>query len=206
MMVRDLASLAARRGSLMLLSLLLNGAFLQVCTAQAQQVSGVGPISRYQGHGLRLEIQALAGDQIRAFMLGRGFSSADADWVVANGCIFRSQIGNQAQSAAAPTVHIALNDWEVHPVKPSQDKAKPKPLWTREKWQAIWARRPVPEGAKIAFHWGLFPTRQSHAPADYNWGFLSFGLPAKSRFDLTIRWQVAGQTFTHHLKGLVCGE
>ena len=177
---------------------------LLAAEALAQQVSGVGSVSRYQGHGLRLEIQALAGDQLRAFMLGRGFSAADADLAVEKGCIFRSQIGNLEKSATAPVVKIALEDWQVHPGQ--QGAGAATGLLTRQKWDAIWAARKVPEAAKIAFHWGLFPSRQSHAPSDYNWGFLSFGLAPKTRFDLTVRWQTGGTTFTHLFRGLTCGS
>lgn len=151
--------------------------------------------------GLKLETAPLAPDQVRAFFLARGFSAGDTEHVVATGCVFRSAIGSAYAKAGAPEVTVALTDWKVTPA--SGNAAAPR---TREHWDAEWTTRAVSEDAATAFHWSLFPTEQTFAATDYNWGFLTFGLAPGTRFTLDLAWRSAGQNHAARLEGLECGK
>lgn len=167
--------------------------------AAAQEVSGQGQVWKIVRDGLKLEIQALALDQVLGFAIGRGFSSRDANFAARTGCIFRSNIGNAAPGAEQPAITLDLTKWRITVSGTEQA------MMTRERWDRIWAMRKAPEAPKIAFHWALFPTHQSHAPGDYNWGFLSMGMPPGTLFDLDIHWRHGGKSFSHSFKGLKCG-
>ena len=41
---------------------------------------------------------------------------------------------------------------------------------------------------------------------DWNQGMLSLGLPAASQFDLTVRWDVAGEKYETMLQGVQCAK
>jgi hypothetical protein len=151
--------------------------------------------------GLKLETAPLQPDQVRAFFLARGFSAADAEHVVTQGCVFRSAIGNAHAEAGAPEVVIALGAWKVTPAGGGARAPR-----TREDWDADWKTRGVGDDAATAFHWSLFPTEQTFAATDYNWGFLTFGLEPGTRFTLDLVWLSAGRTFTATLEGLECGK
>ncbi len=177
------------------------GVCLTLASAQvaAQQASGQGEVFKFAGHGLRLEIQALARDQVQGFAIGRGFSAKDAAFAADRGCVFRSNIGNAAGRAGAPVLELDLGQWRV------RTGGQTQALLDRAQWDGIWRQRKVAEAARIAFRWALFPSRQRHAPGDYNWGFLSMGLKPGTRFDLDIAWRYDGKAFSHSFKGLVCG-
>ncbi len=155
---------------------------------------------KYSGNGLRLEIAPLGQDQVQAFFIGRDFSASDARFIAETGCIFRSAIGNAGKNADDPKVTVQLGKWQVT----SGDKIRG--VLTREKWAEIWVKRKVEESPKIAFHWSLFPTLQNYSPSDYNWGLISFALPAGTKFDLQLTWLLDGIEQKHTLKGLECGK
>ena len=166
-------------------------------SAYAQQAERV---IKWSGDGLRLELAALSLDQIRAFFIGRGFSSTDADFIAQTGCVFRSAIGNAGMKTDAPKVALDLMQWRVWLT------GSGKQIRTREDWAKIWAQRGAEEAATIAFHWALFPTRQEFAPTDYNWGMITFGLPSGTSFDLVVKWRTSGAEHVTRLEGLTCGK
>jgi len=156
---------------------------------------------RLERDGLKLELAPLAPDQVRAFFTARGFSSADAEHVVAAGCVFRSAIGSGFAKSDDPEVRAALAEWRVIPTgEPSRS------LRTREDWEKVWRERGVGEEPATAFYWSLFPTDQTFAPTDYNWGFLTFGLAPGTRFSVELRWSNAGKSYNAQLEGLECGK
>jgi hypothetical protein len=165
--------------------------------AMAQETA----VHKLERDGLRLETAPLAPDQVRAFFLARGFAAAEAEHIVDAGCVFRSAIGSAYATADAPPVAVSLATWKV--TAAAGDATAPR---TRETWEAEWQRRSVGEEAKTAFYWSLFPTEQTFAATDYNWGFLTFGLPPGTRFALDVAWQSAGQQHTARLEGLECGK
>lgn len=173
-------------------------------TNSVRAQAGNGPEAepvRLERDGLKLEMTPLALDQVRAFFLARGFSSQDAEHIVATGCVFRSAIGSAFTKAGDPEVGVALAAWRINP-----EGETPKAPRTREDWEAIWKQRGVGEEPATAFYWSLFPTEQSFAPTDYNWGFLTFGLPPGARFALDLRWSSAEKTYDARLESLECGK
>lgn len=155
---------------------------------------------RIERDGLKLELAPLAAEQVRAFFVARGFSSAHAEHIVATGCVFRSAIGSAFAKAGDPEVRAALAEWRV--VIPGEPAWPPR---TREDWEKVWMDRGVGEEPATAFYWSLFPTDQTFAPTDYNWGFLTFGLPPGTRFAVELRWSSAGKNYSTQLEGLECG-
>lgn len=169
--------------------------------APAEDAGGGGP-HRVDRDGVSLEIAPLSMDQTRAFLVARGFTEADARLAAERGCFFRSAIANSATAAEAPLVDIALPTWRVTPAQ----AAAGAPPMTRESWAEFWSRRGVSEAAAVAFHWALFPTEQSFAATDHNWGFLTFGLPGGTRFALDVEWRVAGAARAARIDGLECAR
>lgn len=163
------------------------------------EADGARRISR---DGLSLELAPLPHEQSRAFLVARGFPEADARWAAERGCFFRSAIANSASAANAPSIDIALGAWRVTAV----GAATGKPLLTREGWDGEWRARAAGEAAAVAFHWALFPTAQTFAPTDHNWGFLTFDLPAGTRFALDIVWRVGGREATARIDDLECAR
>ncbi len=159
-----------------------------------------GKVYKLERAGLRLEMQALAPDVVRAFFIGRGFSAAEALMIARRGCVFRSAIGNAAGAAGAPEIAIDLRRWRI----PGKDGGSTMRI--REEWQKIWRERQIPEKARTAFYWALFPTEQNYGPMDYNWGMLTFGLAPGERFDLVLRWEYGDREQEMTLKGLQCAQ
>lgn len=172
-----------------------------VLVAGAAAAEREPPPVRIERAGLKLEAVALGADQVRAFFLARGFAAADAQYIVETACLFRSAIGSAKVAAGSPEVTVALTEWRVTAtgIAPSAPKL-------REEWETVWKARGVPEDAATAFYWSLFPTEQTFSPTDYNWGFLAFGLPPGTTFDLTLAWQTGGTRHSSTIKGLQCAR
>lgn len=173
---------------------------LMSCVAQGAHAQETAA-RKLERDGLKLETAPLAPDQVRAFFSARGFSAEDTEHIVATGCVFRSAIGSAHVAANAPEVSVAVGDWKVTPHAGGATAPR-----TREHWDAEWKQRAVSEDAATAFHWSLFPTEQTFAATDYNWGFLTFGLAPGTRFALDITWRSAGKTFNARMEDLVCGK
>ncbi|MCF6198012.1 MAG: hypothetical protein L3J67_01205 [Hyphomicrobiaceae bacterium] len=192
---------------LVLLALLLSLALLAIGytllaprPSQAQSVNLKTAPLKWSGDGLKLELQTMPLDLVRAFFLGRGFSKHDAELIAKEGCIFRSAIGNSGDKVTDPAISIELEKWRV--ITPNKTSA-PR---TREDWDVIWEQKKAPEQAKTAFYWALFPTKQTYQASDYNWGMISFALAPQSRFNLEVYWQIAGVPKKHVFKNLECGK
>ena len=151
----------------------------------------------WRGEGIHFKVAQRLPDQTRAFFMARGFDRAGAD-LIASRCIFRSMFRNTAD---AGTVEIDLSRWRVLP-----HGGEPRHLLTREAWSRRWADTRVPMPARLALEWALLPTRQQYGPGDYNWGMLSFGLPAASRFDLRFIWRRDGKEHEARLENLECAR
>lgn len=156
---------------------------------------------RLERDGLKIEFAPLTPDQVRAFFLARGFVKADTEHIVATACMFRSAIGSAFTKPGDPEVRVALGSWRVTPE--GEPARAPR---TREDWEAVWKQRGTGEEPATAFYWALFPAEQTFAPADYNWGFLTFGLSPGTRFNLDLNWTSAGKTHDAQFGGLECGK
>ena len=172
-------------------------------TAIASEMVGAQEIAAHtlERDGLKLEMEPLAIDQVRAFFLARGFSSNDVEFLAETGCVFRSAIGSAYNKAGDPDVSLTLIDWQVS----VSEGVESEPL-TREHWEAVWTTRSANPDAATAFYWALFPTSQTFAPTDYNWGMLTFGLSPGTRFNLLLRWRTSGHVHEAHMEDLECGK
>ncbi len=168
--------------------------------ANAQSVDLKTSAVKWSGDGLKLELQAMPLDLVRAFFIGRGFDAKDAEFIARTGCVFRSAIGNAGSSTSDPDITIELKKWRV-----ITDGASKGPM-TREDWADVWSARKVDEMPRVAFHWALFPTEQQYNPTDYNWGMITFALPPRSIFDLQVVWSKSGTLQRHLIKNLECGK
>ncbi|MCP4933559.1 MAG: hypothetical protein GY927_05000 [bacterium] len=168
--------------------------------ANAQSADLNTSVIKWSGGGLKLELQAMPLDLVRAFFLGRGFSAIDADYIAKTGCIYRSALGNNGVKSGDPATVIELTKWRI--IGPKE----PQVIQTRQQWAKIWDNRKVSKNAKVAFHWALFPTSQSYRSSDYNWGMISFNMPPGTRFDLEVRWRSGDVEKNKMLKKLECGK
>ena len=179
---------------------------LSAAAAQAQQAPRQSAPSapagvKFSRDGLKLELAPVPPDAVRAFFMGRGFAKKDAELLVHEACIFRSAIGSAFTSAGGPQVTIDLAKWQI--LRAGKEAMAPR---LREAWMPLWRGRKVSEDARVAFYWSLFPTRQSFAPVDYNWGMITFALAAGTSFDLKLAWQSGSEVKNAILKGLTCAK
>jgi len=151
------------------------------------------------GPALSLRLMQLLPDQTRAFFLGRGFPSEAAD-AFARRCVFQA-IANNHAAANGPAIGSELSRWRVH----ADSTAARPPLLERD-WQPRWAEMGVPQSARLAFRWALFPTEQRFAPGDGNWGMVAFGLSPGAHFDLAVVWTEDGMERRARVEGLRCAE
>lgn len=151
----------------------------------------------WQGEALSLELVQRLPDQSRAFFLGRGFGSDNAD-AIAVACVFQTILRNQAPEGDGPTVAVDLDDWRV-----VRDGGT-RPLRLEKTWEGRWEQTGASQAARIAFRWSLFPTQQEFEPGDYNWGMIPFGPAPGERFDLRFRWREDGESRRGVIEGLRC--
>lgn len=151
--------------------------------------------------GLKLEMAPLEPDQVRAFFLARGFNAEDADLLVREACLFRSAIGNAFSTTDGSQVTVTLGAWRITP-----RSGGPRQPRTREDWETLWKARGASEEAQVAFYWALFPTEQTFAPTDHNWGMITFGLPPATRFALDVHWQTGETSYSHRFEDLACAR
>lgn len=149
-----------------------------------------------RAQGVTLSLTQILPDQGRAFYLNRGFP-AEAAEVYATACVFMTVLRNDN---APGTVSFRLADWSI------EHAGVKLPLKPVHGWLAEWRRRGLSEAAVIAFRWAQFPPEQEYEPGDWNQGMASTGLAPGAAFDLTARWQVAGQTYEGKLNDVRCAR
>ena len=136
-------------------------------------------------------------DQTRGFYQARGFAVDDAERV-AQSCMFQTIFKNIAPPTDARALTYDLKDWVVHA------GGEQRRMKTREDWAKEWAARRTPKSARLAFEWGLLPTRQSYRPGDYNWGLSVFNLVPGTEFDLDIVWYHGDERRIARIEQLRC--
>ena len=181
---------------------------LLLAALQVAWANGPGAVSRgrdattglpyweWNAQGVRFRLTHRLPDQTRAFLLARDFDRDTAEFVATN-CVFQSEFRNVVPMGGG-SVSIDLTEWRVRHAGGGQG------LLTREYWRSELARRGLGQAPRIAFEWGLLPTRQEYAPGDYNWGITVYGLPPGTPFDLTFVWYRDGKRFTGEMQGLTC--
>ncbi len=157
------------------------------------------PYWELEARGMTLRLVQRLPEQSTGFFQARGFSPKDAD-LIARSCVFQTIFKNTSSDAAGGVLEYNLRDWVVH------YQGQERTMKTREDWQPVWAKRGVPQAARIAFEWALLPTRQTYQPGDYNWGMSMFDLRPGARFDLKVVWTQHGRRHTALIKGLHCAS
>ncbi len=146
--------------------------------------------------GLELELIQRLPDQTRAFFLARGFPAEIAD-TLGESCIFQTILRNTGSSAA---LTVSLKNWRVNQAGVSQS------LKLKEVWDQSWSDDDVSKSARLAFRWATFPTEQTFQKGDYNWGMISFGLPAGAHFRLDLVWHDANKKHIAQIENLSCAD
>lgn len=147
--------------------------------------------------GVSIRLVQRLPDQTRGFFQARGFSSADAE-LIAQSCMFQTVFKNVAPASDARAVEYNLDEWVIHAV------GKKRKMKTREDWKKVWAARGTAKAARLAFEWGLLPTRQRYRAGDYNWGLSVFNLAPGTQFDLDVVWRQGGQRRSARVNGVIC--
>ncbi|WP_051132329.1 hypothetical protein [Thioalkalivibrio sp. AKL19] len=150
----------------------------------------------WRGEDLSLQLAQLLPDQTRAFFRARGFGTEHADRIAGH-CVFQAVLRNHGQRAA---IEVDLHDWRSHG---PEGNTRPRP---DRDWQATWAQEELPEAARIAFRWALFPGEHRFEPGDWLMGMVLFDHPPDTPFDLTLRWRMAGEVRQARLPGLRCAD
>lgn len=147
----------------------------------------------WRGDGVTLQqIQRLP-DQTRAFFQGRGFPPVAADRL-ARTCVFQTVLRNGGEGPIA----VDLADWRI------DTGTGPRPLLLTAQWQVEWEGMGLPEPARIAFQWAMFPTRQTFEPQDWSMGMIGYPLKPGDHFDLHTQWRQAAGVRSAVIKGLAC--
>lgn len=155
------------------------------------------PYWEFNDGGVSIRLVQRLPDQTRAFFMARGFSADHAERI-AQSCVFQTIFRNTSHESEPSPVEYDLRDWTVY--HGGQGGA----MKTREDWAGEWQRLAVGQGARIAFEWSLFPTRQSYQPGDYNWGMSIFDLKPGRHFDLELVWRQYGAVRTAVIKRIQC--
>jgi len=146
-------------------------------------------------YGVSLKLAQILPDQVRGFYFARGFDRDSVERLAAQSCVFQTILRNESASGA---IHNNLADWRVRHAGGEQ------PLKLMHEWLEEWERRGVPQSARLAFRWALFPTIQKFAVGDWNMGMTTYALPLGSQFDLRFVWTVNGIRHEGLLQGVRC--
>jgi hypothetical protein len=149
---------------------------------------------RWAGHGVHLRLTQILPDQLRGFYQARGFGAAETE-LIAQGCVFQTVMKNEA---SINPVEVDLTKWWIE-----ADGLKQQ-LKVEHQWQQQWEKLGVPQIARLAFRWALFPTVQSFARGDWNMGMTMFALPPSTVFDLHASWRAGDQNHYAVVRAVVC--
>ena len=156
---------------------------------------------RVEDRNIRIELNPLLRDQVRAFYLGRGFSEALTE-SIANACVYQTIIENVSAANPPAQLEVDLADWRI-----SGEGVEERPLVSKEEWTQRWALEGAGTASLIAFKWATFPTKQYYKlSGDYGWGMILFGGQAGERFDVDAVWRVDGEVSEQRITGLYCPD
>lgn len=147
--------------------------------------------------GVSVSLTQILPDQLRAFYVNRGFSSAAIE-PYARSCVYMTVLRNDA---AEGVVQFRLADWRV------VAGTGVRPVVATGEWvERLQAARPT-AAAMIAFRWAQFPSAHAYQPGgDWNQGMLSIGLRPGEVFDLVVRLEVEGRSYTGELEDVRCAR
>ena len=155
---------------------------------------------RVQDENIKVELNPLYKDQVRAFYLGRGFSEALTERI-ADACVYQAVIENVSDPAGDTLLEVNLSDWRI------LGGSGPQALRSKENWIDELTAAGASATATLAFKWATFPTQQYFKlTGDYGWGMMLFGKPGAETFDLRLQWFVDGERFEQLVAGLSCPD
>jgi hypothetical protein len=149
-----------------------------------------------ENQGIQVRLTQITPDQARAFYQARGFSREAAEHY-ASECVFMTVVRNIGDR---PVDH-RLADWRY--LSAAQP---PRPIRSKDEWEALWSQLGVAEAARIAFAWAQFPTEQRFAPGDWNQGMTTYSVPRGGPLDLHFVWHVGGTTLSGKLEQVRCAD
>ncbi len=143
---------------------------------------------------IKIELNPLYRDQVRAFYLGRGFSEAVAEWI-SRQCVFQTVIENVTTPAEPVPVAVDLADWRIGD----------RHLVTKQERLQALEEAGASQAARLAFKWATFPEQQDFKlSGDYGWGMILFGEQPEEGFDLHAVWRVNGEAREYTISNLSC--
>ena len=168
---------------------------------EAQQVSrnndtGARTWER-QVHGVHFSLTQILPEQAQAFYVNRGFTLDQINAYVSS-CVYMTVVRNDN---APGTIHFISNQWTI------LVNGKQHPLKSVDQWLQQLTTTDLPKSALIAFRWAQFPPEQEYEPGgNWNQGMLSIGLAPGSAFDITARWDIAGNNYEATIQGVECAK
>jgi hypothetical protein len=164
-----------------------------------ETLSGL-PGWKVKGENIKIELNPLLRDQVRAFYLGRGFSEAISERI-SESCVYQTVIENTSDPNRNTQLEVDLSLWRVRSEKLGQ------PLINKSSWMRKWKQAGASEASVNAFRWATFPTTQVfNLTGDYGWGMILFGRKPGEHFDLELRWFIDGTPVDQKIENLICPD
>jgi len=155
---------------------------------------------RVLDENIKIELNPLQKDQVRAFYLGRGFSESVTQQIAAS-CVYQAVIENISVPSMNKRVEVNLSDWRV------DSGAGFAALPLKDVWMDEWAESGASAPSILAFKWATFPWQQSFKlTGDYGWGMILFGRKINGTFDLQLKWYTDGLPVEQLVQGLSCPD
>jgi hypothetical protein len=155
---------------------------------------------RVQDENIKVELNPLYKDQVRAFYLGRGFSEALTERI-ADACVYQAVIENVSDPAGDTLLEVNLSDWRII------GSSGPQALRSKESWIDELTAAGASATATLAFKWATFPTQQYFKlTGDYGWGMMLFGKQTTETFNLQLQWYIDGERVEQRVAGLNCPD
>lgn len=155
---------------------------------------------RVQDENIKIELNPLQKDQVRAFYLGRGFSASLTERI-AQACVHQVVIENVSDPETGMPLEVKLSDWRL------DDGTGPQALRSKDEWLLEWTASGASAASILAFKWATFPSQQDFKlTGDYGWGMLLFGNQTGETFDLHLKWHTEGGFVEQLVQGLSCPE
>ncbi len=155
---------------------------------------------RVQDENIKIELNPLQKDQVRAFYLGRGFSEILTERI-ADSCVYQTVIENVSTPNRDTQLEVDLSDWRLN------GKPDGVALRSKEEWIQEWTTSGASVASILAFKWATFPTLQFFKlTGDYGWGMILFGKQTGKTFDLLLKWSRDGEPEEQLVRGLSCPD